>query len=204
MVQLEKIFFLNITNKEENKKPHGTSLILIKLVSRISFLKMLLRSLDKFAAKLSLIGAWISAALLVYMVLHVLVEIFMRVILDSSTFSLDEFVGYAVASMTFLSLGHAFREKSLIRVNILTNSLSGISRKIIDIICILLTISVILFFARYVWRSLYRNWERGTVSTTLMETPIWIVELVFFVGLIIFVIQMTVNILNIIFNLEKI
>ena len=161
---------------------------------------MFIDLLDKLSSKISLAGAWCSAGLLVYMVLHVLLEIFMRVVMDSSTYSLDEFVGYAVASMTFLSLGHAFREKSLIRVNILTNALSGLSKKLIDVICILLTLAVILFFARYVWRSLYRNFERGTVSTTLTETPIWLIESIFFIGLIIFIIQMKVNIIIIIFK----
>ena len=77
---------------------------------------MIINWLEKFAERLSLFGAWISAFLLVYMVCHILVEIFFRTILDSSTYSLDEFVGYAVASMTFLSLGHAFQRKNLIGI----------------------------------------------------------------------------------------
>ena len=88
---------------------------------------MILNWLEKFAEKLSLCGAWVSAFLLVYMVCHILVEIFFRTVLDSSTYSLDEFVGYAVGAMTFLSLGHTFQRKALIRVNILTNSIKGLS-----------------------------------------------------------------------------
>ena len=46
---------------------------------------MILSWLEKFAEKLSLCGAWVSAFLLVYMVCHILVEIFFRTVLDSST-----------------------------------------------------------------------------------------------------------------------
>ena len=161
---------------------------------------MFLNWLEKLAERISLIGAYISAFLLVYMVCHILVEIFFRTVLDSSTYSLDEFVGYAVGAMTFLSLGHAFQRKALIRVNILTNSIKGLTSQIVEVLCILFTFFIITFFARYVWRSLTRNFERGTVSPTLTETPIWMVETVFFVGLSIFLFQMTITAIITIFK----
>ena len=161
---------------------------------------MFLNWLEKLAERISLIGAYISAFLLVYMVCHILVEIFFRTVLDSSTYSLDEFVGYAVGAMTFLSLGHAFQRKALIRVNILTNSIKGITSQVVEVLCILFTFFIISFFARYVWRSLTRNFERGTVSPTLTETPIWMVETVFFVGLSIFLFQMTITAIVTIFK----
>ena len=161
---------------------------------------MFLNWLEKLAERISLIGAYISAFLLVYMVCHILVEIFFRTVLDSSTYSLDEFVGYAVGAMTFLSLGHAFQRKALIRVNILTNSIKGITSQIVEVLCIVFTFFIISFFARYVWRSLTRNFERGTVSPTLTETPIWMVETVFFVGLSIFLFQMTITAIVTIFK----
>ena len=161
---------------------------------------MFIKWLENFAERLSLFGAWVSAFLLVYMVCHILMEIFFRTVLDSSTYSLDEFVGYAVAAMTFLSLGHAFQRKSLIRVNILTNAIRGKLFQFVEVLCIIFTFSIMAFFARYIWRSLSRNYERGTVSPTLTETPIWIVETVFFIGLCIFLIQMLVSVLSVVFK----
>ena len=161
---------------------------------------MFIKWLENFAERLSLFGAWVSAFLLVYMVCHILTEIFFRTVLDSSTYSLDEFVGYAVAAMTFLSLGHAFQRKSLIRVNILTNAIQGKLFQFVEVLCIIFTFSIMAFFARYIWRSLARNFERGTVSPTLTETPIWIVETVFFIGLCIFLIQMLVSVLSVVFK----
>jgi len=150
----------------------------------------MLNILESLSRRLSTAGAWVAAGLLVYMVIHILVEIIARTVFDSSTYSLDEFVGYAIAAMTFLSLGHTFSEGKLIRVNILTNAISGLFSLIVELICIAFTFGVILFFARYVWRSLYRNWERGTISPTLTETPIWIVESVFLCGRCICLLQM--------------
>ncbi|GIR80422.1 MAG: hypothetical protein CM15mP81_19320 [Alphaproteobacteria bacterium] len=158
---------------------------------------MILSWLEKFAEKLSLCGAWVSAFLLVYMVCHILVEIFSHSFRQFN-YSLDEFVGYAVGAMTFLSLGHTFQKKALIRVNILTNSIKGLTSQIVEVLCIVFTFFIISFFARYVWRSLTRNFERGTVSPTLTETPIWMVETVFFIGLTIFLFQMLVTALVVI------
>ena len=93
----------------------------------------------------------------------------------------------------FLSLGHTFQRKALIRVNILTNSIKGLTSQIVEVLCIVFTFFIISFFARYVWRSLTRNFERGIVSPTLTETPIWMVETVFFIGLTIFLFQMLVT-----------
>ncbi len=165
---------------------------------------MFLNWLEKLAERISLIGAYVSAFLLIYMVCHILVEIFFRNVLDSSTYSQDEFVGYAVGAMTFLSLGHTFQRKALIRVNILTNSIKGLTSQIVEVLCILFTFFIISFFARYVWRSLTRNFERGTVSPTLTETPIWMVETVFFIGLSIFLFQMFISVIITIFKKEKI
>ena len=96
-------------------------------------------------------------------------------------------------------IGHSrFQRKALIRVNILTNSIKGLTSQIVEVLCIVFTFFIISFFARYVWRSLTRNFERGTVSPTLTETPIWMVETVFFIGLTIFLFQMLVTALVVI------
>ena len=72
---------------------------------------MILSWLEKFAEKLSLCGAWVSAFLLVLHGLPYISRNFFRTVLDSSTYSLDEFVGYAVGAMTFLVLAILFKER---------------------------------------------------------------------------------------------
>ena len=64
------------------------------------------------------LAIWISAGLLVYIVCHISLEIVMRSFFSASTFSMDEFVGYAIGSMTFLSLAHTFRHRKHIQVHL--------------------------------------------------------------------------------------
>ena len=157
---------------------------------------MIAKNLEKLSNALSTAGIWISAGLLVYMVIHVIIEIVLRSFFDASTYSLDEFVGYAIGAMTFLSLAHTFREKKHIRVNILTGALRGWWRVAAELVAIAFTFAITAFLARYIWRTLARDWSRGTVSPTLAETPIWIIDAAFFIGLSLFLLQLLVSAVN--------
>lgn len=132
----------------------------------------------------------ISSALLVYIVGHITLEIAMRYFFESSTFSMDEFVGYAIGAMTFLSLAHTFRYRKHIRVSILQSFVKGRVALAVELLCIAFTFGITLFLARYIWRTLERDFTRGTVSPTLTETPIWMVDAVIFVGLVLFLSQL--------------
>ena len=61
----------------------------------------------------STIGIWISAGLLVYMVVHVNLEIILRSFFATSTNAMSEYVGYALGAMTYLSLAHTLRSRPL-------------------------------------------------------------------------------------------
>ncbi len=136
------------------------------------------------------IAVWISAALLVYIVCHISVEIVLRSFFATSTFSMDEFVGYAIGSMTFLSLAHTFRHRKHIRVSILQSFIKGRAAIAVELMCIAFTFGITLFLARYIWRTLARDFGRGTVSPTLTETPIWLIDSAIFIGLVLFLTQL--------------
>ncbi|OAB55518.1 hypothetical protein AY600_07390 [Phormidium willei BDU 130791] len=58
------------------------------------------------------LGAAAAALLLVYMVGHIVLEILLRGLWSTSTFVLDEFIGFAVAASAFLGLAEALRSAS--------------------------------------------------------------------------------------------
>lgn len=138
----------------------------------------------------------VSMLLLVYMVLHVTLEIVLRAGFASSTYSMDEYVGYAVGAMTFLSLADTFRERRHIRVNLLLTHLRGRVATACDALCILLTFGITAFLARFIWRMLARDFERGAVSPTLNQTPLWLVDGVIFLGLVLFMIQLAASLMD--------
>lgn len=154
--------------------------------------------------RLSWAAGVLSAALLVGMVLHILVEIVLRSFFDSSTFVLDEFVGYGVAAMTFLSLGYALNEGALIRVNLLLSRTSGKPRIGLEIFSVTVTLAMTLFITAYIWRSVARNWNREAVSDTIAEIPLWIPEGLVLAGMILFAVQLAAYLLRLIAGDRKI
>ena len=81
----------------------------------------------------SRLAAQLSAVLLVAMVCHIIVEIVLRSFFATSTFVLDEVVGYGVAAMTFLSLGYALEQGAMIRVNVLITRVGGMPRRALEL-----------------------------------------------------------------------
>jgi TRAP-type C4-dicarboxylate transport system permease small subunit len=141
-------------------------------------------------------AAVVSAALLVLMVLHILLEIVLRSFFASSTFVLDEFVGYGVAAMTFLSLGYALEEGALIRVQLLLTRSPPPARRGLEIVGAGQTLAVSLFLIAHFWSSVSRNWSRGAVSQSIAEVPLWIPEGLVLLGLTLFALQLLAHLLR--------
>lgn len=146
---------------------------------------------QKLTLGLSRLAAYLAAIIMIAMVGHVMLEIVLRGFFSTSTFVLDEFVGYGVAAVTFLALGYALEEGSLIRVSVLLGRIGrGWVRRIIELFCILSTLTMTVFIAWYFWKSIVRNWQRGAVSETIAQVPLWLPESLVFIGLVVFALQL--------------
>lgn len=139
----------------------------------------------------------LAALLLVYLFLHILYEIVLRSAFDSSTFVLDEFVGYAVAAMTFLSLGYALDKGALIRVDLAVGRLSGRPRRWVELLCVVSSFAMSGFCAWWVGRDALRHWTRGSVSESIAEVPLWIPVGAVWLGLVLFMLQLLAYFLRI-------
>lgn len=139
---------------------------------------------------ISRLAGALAGLLLIAMVGHIMLEIILRAFFDNSTFVLDEFVGYGVAAVTFLSMGYTLEHGELIRVNLLLSRLSARWRRIVELGCSFACLIALTFISWFVFLRVARHVERGTVSSTLAEVPMWIPEGVILLGLLLFSIQM--------------
>ncbi|MDF1750549.1 MAG: TRAP transporter small permease, partial [Alphaproteobacteria bacterium] len=139
----------------------------------------------------------IAALLLFYILCHIVYEIILRTLFSTSTFVLDEFVGYAVAAMTFLSLGYALEKGSLIRVDLAITRLKGRPRRWVELFCISSSFAMAGFCAWWVGRDALRNLTRGSVSESIAEVPLWIPVGAVWLGLIFLMLQLFAYFLHI-------
>lgn len=145
---------------------------------------------------ISRMAAALACAVLVGMVSLILYEIILRYFFHSSTYVLDEFVGYGVAACTFLALGYSLEHGSLIRVNVLVSRLQGTAKRLFEIFCAALTMVVIGLFIWFFWIRVTRHWTRGTTSSSIAEIPMWIPESMVLLGLSVFWLQLLAYLLR--------
>jgi TRAP-type C4-dicarboxylate transport system permease small subunit len=139
---------------------------------------------------ISRLGAAISCAILVGIVGLIIFEITLRFFFSTSTFVLQEFVGYGVATCTFMSLGYALEHNSLIRVNVLLTRVGPGWRRVLEGLASVLTMGIVAMLMWFFWLRVLRHWTRGSVSNSIAEVPLWIPEGALLLGLGIFWLQL--------------
>ncbi|AVL71402.1 TRAP transporter small permease [Oligella urethralis] len=170
----------------------------------MSFKRNLYQSLDKTASFFSLIGGVLSIAVMFLMTIHIIVEIVLRSVFSSSTYVLDEMVGYGVAAMTFLSLGYAFRHLALIRVGILSSIVKSKQiKKYLELFCVTIGIFASYFILKYFYLSVLRHFARGSRSETIAEVPLWIPETLVCIGLAIFMLELVRRFFGVLLDQES-
>lgn len=147
-------------------------------------------------AWLTRLGGGVSALLLIYAVLHVLLDIVLRVGFGTSTHMMSEFVGYAVGAMTFLALAYTEEQNGLIRVGLLRARLSPKNVVRLDVLCLGLTALICGFIGYYIWLMVKRDFIRGRLSIGMAEIPMWIPQAVLLAGIVIFLLQLIASIIR--------
>lgn len=147
-------------------------------------------ALERFSYRLAKLAAWLSAGILIYMVLHILFEISLRVFFAKSTYVLDEFVAYATAAITFLCLAYSLHDDALIRVGMLLSRVRGKARLMLELFSVSTMLLIVVMVSYYFWtKTFWRDLIRGTLSESIAEVPLWIPELFAMVGLWLFGLQ---------------
>lgn len=142
--------------------------------------------IDKTAAMLARIAGALAMLAVALVFLHIVYEMVLRNVFDSSTFALDEFVGYGVSTMTFLALGISYRSDALLRVDLLYDRLGPAGRRWLERIADFAAFCVASLLLWYMARTVLRSFERGTVSASIAQVPQWIPEAAVLFGILVF------------------
>lgn len=148
-------------------------------------------------AAISKYSAYVAIAVMSAMVVHIMVEIILRSFFATSTHVAEEFVGYGLATVVYLALGHSLNQGGLIRVDLVFSRLPTRVRRLTEITIILVTSTAMLFVTYFVGRSVLKHYERGTVSWTIAEVPFWIPEGIVLLGICLFLLQLIAYLLRI-------
>lgn len=100
----------------------------------------------------------------------------------------DDITAWLCAATAFLALGHTFRHGELVRVGLLVDRLPAGPRRVAELVAL----TVITLFVGYmtwaVGKFVYESWKFNEIAQGLIKLPIWIPQLSFFVGVLIFLV----------------
>ncbi len=106
-----------------------------------------------------------------------------------------EYVGYAMASASFLAFAGALNKGSHIRVSILLNVVGDGARRWINIWCFGIGAAVAWYFVFYAQKFVYWSWKFKDISQGQDKTLLWIPQSIMLFGAVVLAIALTDNLI---------
>ena len=100
----------------------------------------------------------------------------------------DDIVSWLTAACAFLALGHTFRKGELVRVGLWLEMLGARARRVAEIFALGLTALFASYMAWAVAKFVYQSWQFEEMAQGLIEIPIWIPQMSFVFGALIFLV----------------
>ena len=98
----------------------------------------------------------------------------------------DDITAWLCAASAFFALGHTFRHGELVRVGLFIDMLKPGPRRIAEIAALAITAAFIGYMAVAVTKFVYESWKFKEVAQGLVKIPVWIPQLCFVFGVLIF------------------
>ncbi|HEX5092432.1 MAG TPA: TRAP transporter small permease [Burkholderiales bacterium] len=98
----------------------------------------------------------------------------------------DDIVGWLCAASAFLALGYTFRHGELVRVGLLIDRLPPAARRRAELLVLAFAVLVVGYILWAAARFVYESWAFGEVAQGLIQIPIWIPQMSFVAGALVF------------------
>ena len=100
----------------------------------------------------------------------------------------EDIVAWLCAACTFFALGHTFRHGELVRVGLWLDLLGVRARWFAEIFSLGFTTAFGCYMVWAVTRFVYDSWKFSEVAQGLLRIPIWIPQMSFLLGVLIFLV----------------
>ncbi|HKU47206.1 MAG TPA: TRAP transporter small permease [Burkholderiales bacterium] len=98
----------------------------------------------------------------------------------------EDIVAWLCAAAAFFALGHTFRHGELVRVGLWIDRLGPGARRVAELAALGITTVFVAYMLWAVSRFVYDSWAFKEVAQGLIKVPIWIPQLTFLFGALIF------------------
>lgn len=139
------------------------------------------RWLDRSYAAAGALGAACIAAICVLMVAQTLGRRF-----GFPTGAINDLVSWLCAAAAFLTMAHAFKHGDFVRVTLVLEKLGGKARRRFELACLGIATVALAYLAFWACRFTWQSREFGEIAQGLWAVPIWIPQLSFAFGSLLF------------------
>lgn len=143
-----------------------------------------LNRLFQAATTLSRIAIWIAGGLTLISALYITADVIVRKFFSFSLGGSDELSGYAFAISVSWALSFATLQRANIRIDALYQLLPPRICAVLDWIALVGLSVFIIYLTRYAGDVALLSWERQATANTVMATPLWIPQSLWWLGLV--------------------
>lgn len=128
-------------------------------------------------------------ALLIAAVL-VTVDVICRKFLSLTVSGSDEISGYVFAAGTTWAFSYALLNRSNVRIDVLYNLMPIWAKALLDIVGVILLLTYMGIQTNLAIGTFIESWEQNSTAVTTLLTPLWIPQLFWVAGLVLFMITL--------------
>ena len=137
--------------------------------------------------RLARVAVWIGGAALMLAAIMVTIDVLCRKFLSVTMSGSDEISGYVFAASTTWAYSYCLLHRSNVRIDAVYNLMPRAVRAILDIVGLALLLAFMAYFARKAVDVFLTSWQQDSVAITTLATPLWIPQLFWVAGLVMFV-----------------
>jgi TRAP-type C4-dicarboxylate transport system permease small subunit len=163
----------------------------------------LLGRIHQILEHISRIAVWAGGAALLLAAIMVTIDVFMRKFFSMTMSGSDEVSGYVFAIATTWAYSYCLLHRSNVRIDAFYNLLAPRLRAVLDILGMVLLLFYMAYLTNKAWDVFFTSWQRNSVSITTLSTPLWIPQLLWVLGLSLFVFTLSFLLLYTIVSLIK-
>lgn len=104
------------------------------------------------------------------------------------TGAINDLVSWLCAAAAFLTMAHAFKHGDFVRVTLVLEKFAPATRRRLELGCLAVAVVAIGYLAFWACRFTWQSWEFKEVAQGLWAVPIWIPQLSFALGSLLFLV----------------
>ena len=140
--------------------------------------------------RISRFAVWCGGAALLAAAVMVTGDVFLRKLFSITMSGSDEISGYVFAAATTWAYSYCLLHRSNVRIDAVYNFLHPAVKAVLDILGAVLLLIYMGMLTQKALEMFITSWERDSVSISTLAIPLWIPQLFWVTGLLLFIVTL--------------